>query len=149
MSETAQPRVLQAENEQEVANLPFGTATHLRLFQAPTVIGPGTKITDLTEADFPGYASVVLSALTIGGVDSQNRGIAKWSGLATFIASVLSVTQVINGWYITNAAGDTFFGVGMFTTPVSFANTGDTLLMTPFIMANHLADCDDEFISGP
>lgn len=145
---STQPRANQSDDMGAFASL-FLATDIVRLFQAPTVVGPLTKLSDLTEATFVGYAGVPLTGLVVvNGLDPLGNGIAKITPQVSFTAGVILATETEGGWYITDAAGGDLKALANFGIPVTFASTGDELLMNPFIIALFTGDADSEFVAG-
>ena len=149
MSDTLQPRSVEVQMIQNGVGLLFASTTKLRLFVAGPTIGPETSLSDLTEATFPGYAAVDLSILPIVGIAPDGSGIAKNSASLLFSAATILTPQMVGGWYATDNPAVNLFAAGMFDAPIAFVNTGDQLVITPFIHAFFMGDSDTEFIAGP
>lgn len=92
----------------------------LKLFQNDFTPTKGAVPADFTEADFTGYAAV---AITWAAVTRKNLAAVIKSQLVSFIATGSAITNVIFGWYVTNAAGDTVYASFLYNAskPVSGA----------------------------
>jgi len=146
---STQPRAIQVEMINPVGGV-FVSGDKLRLFQAPTVVGSGTKLSDLTEATFVGYAAVSIDPANFSfGLDPLGNAIAKYGAVCSFSAALILATEVENGWYITDTTGATLKALANFDTPVTFANEDDELLMQFFVTTLFGGDADTEFVFGP
>lgn len=102
----------------------------LLLFKNDVEIGPDSVFADLEEADFDGY--VRPAALTFGSsflnVDDE------WEMDAPstpFIATGATTPNVIYGWAIVTAAGDSLLIAEKLETPVSILAVNDGLVVQP------------------
>lgn len=144
---SVQPRLLQILDITAYAASLLGT-DKLKLFQAPTVVGPLTKLSDLVECDFAGYAPFTLTAVWLDALDALGDGLAKYNGLVPFQAIGIVATQIAAGAYIVDTTGVDLKAAWNFDSPITFANENDTLLLTPFLYALFQANSDDEFLPG-
>lgn len=110
-----------------VAATPWPTAK-MHLFQNNHVPSNGDTVADYTEANYDGYASQTLgapgAAATVGG-----RSTITWPAL-TFTKAAGVATNLIYGYYITNAAGDLLAAELDPNGPVPFLVAGATYVIT-------------------
>jgi hypothetical protein len=108
--------------------------TKIRLYQNNYVPGPGTVLTDLTEADFDGYAqysNTVWNAPTLNAI--TGRYDITSGGAPTFTQTGTVITNTVYGWYMVD--GSDLVAVERFDTPVEFDTNGKTLQLAPEIYA--------------
>jgi hypothetical protein len=88
----------------------------------------------ITQPVFPGYA---LKAETTWSVlfDGNDRLVVQGSAL-TFQPTDGTAPVVVNGWFLTNTAGDTLFGWEFFPSPVSLRSQFDLLGIVPQVAMN-------------
>jgi hypothetical protein len=93
----------------------------IHLFSGNTALTPGLVVGDLTEATFHGYAALSVTWGTpffdpLTGLPTVTGGLSTFRSTSPF-----SGGQTINGWYITNTAGDTLLLARKFDLPVGVA----------------------------
>lgn len=131
-------------------NLVFPDTNRIRLFTAPIVNGTELQFSDFTEATFPGYGAVPVSvASPVIGFDVLANVRAKNNGAVSFASTGGAGGQTIYGWYITDNPATQLFAYGFFDTPIPMVNSGDTLLVTPYVRSQFIGNDDHEFLAGP
>lgn len=102
----------------------------IRLFKNNFTPNPDQVLGDLEEADFTGYAAS--SAVTWGTVFTNSDGFAEVIGSTKqFTATGSAVTNVVYGYYATNAAGDTLYWAERFSTPREMDEGADAIPIVP------------------
>ena len=107
----------------------------LRLFTNNVTLARGTILSGLTEmsnANVPGYAAAALGVAVDGGIDGNNWDTWAWA-LITFQATGAIVGGPITayGYYVTDNANTTLIWGENFSTPQVFTNSGDGFTLTP------------------
>lgn len=113
----------------------FLNTLKMRLFKSNTTITSATVLSDLTEADFTGYAAQNLSgfpAASVVGSSGSSTGDAK-----TFtVGSSPSTTNSIYGYYITDSGNTKLYGAQRDPgAPISMTLAGQTYTITPTFSA--------------
>lgn len=95
-------------------------------------IRPDSSLTTLAaaKATFSGYADKTIVAWDAADVDDQDTAFLS-APAQTFIHNGGAIANVINAWYVTNAAGNALLGGGVFATPVDMSAGAPDLVMTP------------------
>lgn len=105
----------------------FLANSDLHLFQSGSVVlGPGTTLAELdgAEADYTGY-SVITIASWLAPLLNPLGGASIECGTQQFaIASPYTVSNVIQGWYLTESGGD-LICAGDLPQPVALVGAGD------------------------
>jgi hypothetical protein len=103
----------------------------LRLYKVATLPSNASLFADFVEADFPGYAAVVLVganwtlATVAGHIASASYPLVNWTRNAT------GTGQNIYGWYITDGANTKLYACAQFTSgPFVIQNNGDAVNVT-------------------
>jgi len=99
----------------------------MKLFQAISApLSPSTVIGDFTEADYEGYVEKTIANWLNPYLDPVG-GASIQSGTQQFDYDPLpGVTNVILGFYVTNAGGDLIIA-GTFANPIPMAAPGDSI----------------------
>lgn len=104
----------------------------VHLYKNPITITPGVALSDLTEADFSGYAAS--TTFTWNGPGSDLVGNATLFGpQQTFIANDTVTTNTIYGAYLTGSGSDStvLLAVEPFATSIGIAHIGDYVAYSP------------------
>ncbi len=110
---------LMAELNELIAGTNLYVGGKMHLFKTPTAFTPNMDVSTFTEADFTGYAAsptVVFTAAFISptGVPTISAPTVQFIG-----GSPLTVSNVVYGWYLTDAAGTTLLFCRTFDSPVN------------------------------
>lgn len=99
----------------------------LKLYKAISQpLSVSTVIGDFTEADYDGYAEKTIAAWLAAYLDpAGGASIQCGTQQFDFVGPVVT-TNVIPGFYLTNAAGALIFA-GSFPAPIAMANDGDSI----------------------
>lgn len=100
-----------------------------RLYKSNTTITKSTVLSDLTEADFAGYASITLANATFASASVSGHVASSLYGTTlTWTRSTTGTAQTVYGMYITNAAGTKIIAAGPFDGgPYTVTNSGDAI----------------------
>jgi hypothetical protein len=101
----------------------------LKLYQNNFTPGPGTKVADLVEADFSGYAPLDLAdgEVSAARLDVDGNAFAVDTILRTFEQDADTITNAVYGYFVTNDPGTVVYTAGRFATPIAFSDAGASL----------------------
>lgn len=101
----------------------------VHLFKNNATISHSTVLTDLTEANFSGYAAVNLSGGAVAAsLDASGRAVISWDTVSWTKSGATGNT--IYGYYLTDNA-DLLSGVEKWDNPIDMSTDGLQLAMTP------------------
>lgn len=106
----------------------------LRLFTAPTTpVDKTLVLAAFTEANFTGYAGIALNVASwAAAVVSAHSAGSTYSAALTFTRTATGATQLIYGWFLTDAAKTKLYACVTFAGgPVPITNNGDNVSVTP------------------
>ncbi len=114
---------------------PLDGNVNIHLFTNNLTIAFGTvlgALTEMSNANVPGYALILLTGAVDGGIDSNRWDTWTWP-TALFQASGAIVGGPITayGYYATDSGNTTLLWAENFTTPQIFTNSGDGFTVTP------------------
>lgn len=105
----------------------------LRLFQSNTTPAETDTAATYTEATFSGYAAITLTGASWGTPSAGSIAFAQ----QTFTHNGGGVSNAIYGYYVTQAtSGKLIFAERDATAPVTIANNGETIKITPTLTAS-------------
>lgn len=99
----------------------------VKLFQNNIVPTPLTKLADLTEADFSGYAE---SAALVWGTpyyQADGTPVVLAGAVSFIVANPATTPNVVYGYYVVNGAGDTLLFSERFGSSVNMATPSQGL----------------------
>jgi len=127
--ETIQPRVVQHRWASVAGAAYFLTTDMVKLFKNDVPVVPGMVLADLTEADFVGYAPIILADSWLAGVSQLNEMLQVQPVLSQFTAGALAGDQIVYGYYLVDTTELILKGVVRFDTPFTFTTLGQKLLV--------------------
>ena len=121
----------------------FPVGALLRLFTnniTPTKSTVRADLTELTNAEVPGYVAVAL-AWNGTPVRKQDGSWEDLGGIVSFAAAggPPPTPQIVYGWMLTNAAGTVLQGAGMFDVPFTFVQDGDGFALEPLLNVDQVS----------
>jgi len=118
----------------------------LHLFTAGTP-SPDAVEASFTEADYTGYAAQTIADTAWGTPFLAGGTIPTIKGpLSEFRPTGTTVTNVVTGWYLLNAAADTVIASGLFAAPVSLLSPSTALFMVPEFQLDPSANYGDPMV---
>lgn len=100
---------------------------NIRLFQNDLDPTPSTVLGDLTEATYTGYAMIAVAAWNAGYTEPTTGRGTIVTPLAQFQPTGSAVTNLIYGWYYTDADGDLVCCGRLSGAPIAMAGVGDAI----------------------
>jgi hypothetical protein len=110
----------------------------LHLHKNNLVLRDSTNVSELVEADFPGYASSVLTG-ALWAISAGAPSVAQYQSVSMVCSAAVS-QQTIYGYYVTmDGAGDLMWGEA-FPTPQIISAAGNRIIVTPRLTARDESD---------
>ncbi len=109
----------------------LATGGKIGLFTNNFTPTPDTKLADLVEATFTGYAQVAIGTLSSPYIDPASNQEVIDGANATFIAAAGMTPTVIYGAFIVDTAGTALLGVEKFAAPVNLTEAGQGISYVP------------------
>jgi len=110
---------------------PFNAMT-LHLYQNNIVLGRSTVLSNLTEANFTGYAAVASYTWSTPYVDVDGSALAIGADEA-FIATAATPSNQVYGYYFTDSGATMLLAAYAFAAPVAIAGIGQAVTVVPFM----------------
>lgn len=108
-------------------------AVHIKLYSNNLVPSVNSVLGDFTEADFTGYAPILLTGWTDAAWASQGAAVCYGIPSAVFnAASPFTVGQTVFGWYAVAGSSSPFtlLAAGSFGSGIPMASLGDQILIS-------------------
>lgn len=115
-----------------IVNKTAPTNLTVRLYKSNTTPAEGDTAGTYTEAVFPGYSAITLTAGTWG---AASAGTITYGAQLTYTCTG-GGSDSIYGYYVTNAGGTLLYSERDAGAPFAVANNGDAIKLTPTISAN-------------
>jgi len=105
------------------------TAAKIGLFKNNYTIVAATELTDLTAADFSGYAETNLTTpVIVAGLDGSNRAVATWDAVTWTKSGATGNT--VYGYYVVNGSNELMWAE-TFDAPVALTSDGMFIVILP------------------
>ncbi len=116
-----------------VTNL-FGTSVHSKMHLAKAAFTPsiGLQLSDITEADYDGYAAQNITAWGVPHLDASGQIFVSPSTAMDWTPTGSTIPNTIFGWVLV-ASGGTVIESGLLTAPVTLNGTSTTLQLVPIV----------------
>lgn len=110
------------------------TNSKIRLSQGTAPISVNSVLSDFTEADFGGYASLENAANVLVFDDATGDWVTQPGTVAAFTAdNTITAPQTVSAAYITNTAGTSLIAFSTIDPNFTFVNDGDGLIVSNLI----------------
>lgn len=102
----------------------------IKLFKNNYTPVAGTTLANLTEADFSGYASVVLAGWTAAAIGAGGRAYSQ-ADLVTFAHNGGVTANSIYGYWVVDSGGTLLWAERFATAPITMSGLGDSIVVIP------------------